>query len=187
MILNCPGCGTLFRHAAAPAGVAARCSCCSEVFPFPAPRRYRVASGASAILDRVRRMGASEAAARMDLPALREVAAGPASMRHASGADDPTLASRLERMAHERGFAPMPEPPAAVPPPPDLHLDRMIEELAEPRTIPVAGPLAAAIVGAGATYGASAWVGGTLAPAVAGMGAGALAGWMAWRWVDTKR
>lgn len=182
MLVNCPGCGTLYRHPAAPPGAAVRCSCCSEVFRFPAARRYRVASAASAVMDRVRQLGAPEAAAP-----LREAPAGPASLTFAAASNDPGLASRLERMAFERGFPPAPEPAAPPAAPAEPSIERMLAELSEPRTIPVAAPLAAAIVGAGATFGASAWVGGTLVPAAAGMGAGALAGWVAWRWVDTKR
>jgi hypothetical protein len=94
VIIDCPSCGTSYRHAAEPAAEPsnARCSRCDEIFPLRGRRRhYRIVScthdGA----------GASPAVPVIGGPA------GAAAARMNIGMDDPALAAQLEKTALDGG------------------------------------------------------------------------------------
>ena len=97
MIIDCPSCGTAYRHTAEPAVKPsnARCSRCDEVFPFRGRRRqYRILSCTH------RETGRMPAVPVIGGPSPdpRGASAG----RMTIGMDDPTLAAQLEQTALDR-------------------------------------------------------------------------------------
>lgn len=99
VIVNCPSCGTRYRHPDVPAGtdLQARCSRCEETFTLrPTAREYVLAGGpasASAGPAGVQAMAGPEAP-----PAPELSGAG-----LAIGMDDPTLAEKLRSAGRDRG------------------------------------------------------------------------------------
>ncbi len=92
VIIDCPSCGTAYRHAIAPAqrGVSARCSRCESVFPVRAGRRrYRVVHRTS--LD-------THCGGPVPTFPGAASAVGTGTRMHI-GMDDPSLAPHLENTA----------------------------------------------------------------------------------------
>ena len=187
MIVNCPSCGTRYRHRSAPGGESpnAQCSSCEHVFPLVhAARSYVVMARAGE--------GVLVGAGR-----LRAAAGVGARGGLAIGMDDPSIAAQLEKTALTGGGATGQamtyrvdldvEDSPAVDEPAEVEHEGLAEA---PRQ---AGPMT--VLFALATAAAGSWGGWWLAPRLPGQpetwilvgaGVGLIVAWLGLRWTQTR-
>ena len=187
MIVNCPSCGTRYRHRSALGGESphARCSSCEHVFPLvQGARSYLVmaSAGEGVLVGAGRPRAAAGVGTRGGL---------------AIGMDDPSIAAQLEKTALTGGGATgqaityrvdldVEDSPAA-----GEQVEVEHEALAEgPRQ---AGPMT--VLFALATAAAGSWSGWWFAPRLpgqpetwilAGAGMGLIVAWLGLRWTQTR-